>query len=528
MQKERVNSGNQDVSTKWDNAWVLIPIALACLPLLLFGTPSFYGDDYHSFLGLQENGFWGYYWHWLDNYGMSYRPIGILLSNSAYYFIDRNETVFYWASMLLYSFVVFLVFHFLKKITGNISFAVFAAVFFALFPFNSTAFLQLPSLYMIIATVLIVLLIGLVGVKKSDYDVKSLIILSVSWVFILFVYEQVTGLVAVITLLIFSGRRVYGYSVAFTKSLKPALLLAVVTLLFMWLYFYAAGNPKIVTLQTINNEVIDQRETAGKEQLEASTNAIAVQKSSVDDTRFQSVMTKTKKVYSYLVHSIKYTWSSLIAEGVYGYLVLLIFLFSTIVIYYLPVEPIRRSTAGVTALLGFLWCVSTISPFLLYKSVHIPPYNFMIPSIGAGILLVGLYWLLWPQKFDEIAKRVFRFGLSAVLIFFAFIQYGYYFGLKEELSYWQNVAENVKIITPAIDAGRVVQITKIPEKNNRHIFWLEKAVGERYFSVQFGENQYEYVFEISTDGSHKSIRISLQESTGTVQVYDFGNLQNRL
>ena len=54
----------------------------------------------------------------------------------------------------------------------------------------------------------------------------------------------------------------------------------------------------------------------------------------------------------------------------------------------------------------------------------------------------------------------------------------------EELLYWKNLAfiTNNQIVNTGYKNS--ILIENIPKKNNDHIFWLEKAVGKRYFLLQ--------------------------------------------
>jgi hypothetical protein len=500
----------------WSKFWITFPILLVCLPVILFGHPPFYGDDFHYLLGFQENGFWGNTWVWLDTYGLAYRPIGIFISNTLFYLFSDNEIVIYWVSLLLYFIVIYNLFLYLEKITKNLAVTVFVTMFFSLFPFNPTAFLQLSSNYMLVVSILTIIFIGEIGVKKNDINLRYLFLLCISWLGLLFIYEQVTGLVAVVVLLMFFLHSHLGLKVAFQKSFLPSVMLGLTTLIFVLVYFFSSGNPKIESIERINQQ---------DEIARVSSNNIVTEQLAKSETigRIQSIKLKIYKVYSFSSKNIKYAFFSLIEEGFLGVVLLILVCFFSILFLLLPVEPIKRKKALVIFFLGFVWVASTISPFLLYEQIHIPPYTLLIPSIGAALLMIGFFWSVWPSRYYRTAIVVFKINLSILVFFFTLLQYGYYFGLREELSYWKMLSVDIKHVLPQVDAGKIIIIRSIPEKNNQHIFWLEKAVGKRYFKVQFEGKPYKFIF--TTDGIFKSITVSSDSTIGETNVYEYKTLK---
>ena len=79
-------------------------------------------------------------------------------------------------------------------------------------------------------------------------------------------------------------------------------------------------------------------------------------------------------------------------------------------------------------------------------------------------------------------------------------QYGYYFGLKEELAYWNMIADEFNQKIKETDQNGKIQIKTI-DRSNKHIFWIEKSIGLRHFSNLIEHNQVDYMIERLSDST---------------------------
>ncbi|MDH5523645.1 MAG: hypothetical protein OEY01_06590 [Desulfobulbaceae bacterium] len=85
------------------------------------------------------------------------------------------------------------------------------------------------------------------------------------------------------------------------------------------------------------------------------------------------------------------------------------------------------------------------------------------------------------------------------------------------------MSKRVEPILSVVGKGHIVQVEGIPKKYNNHIFWLEKAVGIRYFLTLLGEKG--YGLDIHTNHNMRLIRISLKDSSGSIQKFNFNSMQ---
>ena len=120
---------------------IFIFIFLISLPLMFFGDPGFYGDDYHYIQS--NNNFTSFEMlnQWFESYGLAYRPIGIVIHLMLFKLFTSNSILAYIVSLILYVLLTYRAFSLSIKITDEKSiFPLFILVFFAFFPFNATAF----------------------------------------------------------------------------------------------------------------------------------------------------------------------------------------------------------------------------------------------------------------------------------------------------------------------------------------------------------------------------------------------------
>ena len=99
-------------------------------------------------------------------------------------------------------------------------------------------------------------------------------------------------------------------------------------------------------------------------------------------------------------------------------------------------------------------------------------------------------------------------------MFFYIIQASYLIGLKEELLYWKNLAFITNNQLDNADYKNSILIENIPKKDSKHIFWLEKAVGKRYFVFQINKLSNKKYFIESTD----SIKIINNKDTKSLYI----------
>ncbi|MDH5523646.1 MAG: hypothetical protein OEY01_06595 [Desulfobulbaceae bacterium] len=420
--------------------WMFIPSLMVALPMLFFGNPGFYGDDLHFFQGIDKVGTWGYIWGWMSNYGAVYRPVGITVETLLYVIFGGRSFLIYWVSMMIYIGAVCILFSQLWQLTRNLFVSAFVAMFFALFPFNSTAFLQLSSMYMVVACLLTIQMIGVVAQTRGVLNVGQTFAWGVAWLLLLLTYEQIAGLVSVICLLLFLVNVREGFQVACQRPLAPCISLCLVTILFMVMYMITPNNPKIVSLKTINqkdSEVMTKSFSKNEQESDQIINAVsvAVDNSSMKSVgRYSAILSRVSKVFGFFIDGVGYGWSSLMQQGALGMVAVFTILFAATLVFFIPITPLDRGLASVFILLGFVWSLSTIAPFLLYKAVHIPPYTLLLPGIGVGVMVIGFLGMICPAKNIRVRATVLKSSFVSIMLIFSLLQYGYFFGLREELS----------------------------------------------------------------------------------------------
>ena len=74
------------------SALIFLSILMTSLPLILFGVPGFYGDDFNMLESLEiGDGIIGSVQLWISEYGLVYRPFGALFLNSVYGFFGHQK-----------------------------------------------------------------------------------------------------------------------------------------------------------------------------------------------------------------------------------------------------------------------------------------------------------------------------------------------------------------------------------------------------------------------------------------------------
>jgi hypothetical protein len=462
---------------------------LVTAPILLFGFPPFYGDDYHFVDLIREQGAWTGISRWVEEYGISYRPLGIVFLYLVYGTLGFSEIAMYSIALIVFLLFTFASFWALtKQRTDNLN-NFFIVGFVAFFPFAPTAFFQISSMIMIMVGILFILLLVKVLQDKALENKKRLFFLSLGFLLILFIYEQVVGLVAVLALLILLLNFKEGHSVAVKRTLVFSGVFGLISALFIAVYFFSPGNPKIVSLKKLNEKASKTQKTAIVKTKAKVINQVKP-KTLAKVNRISGLERKLAKVRKFFVQNHLYAWNSLTEKGSKGYLVIFLVFISFVPIWFLPNRRMERKRAFSFLIIGFTWFTVTVAPFALYKAFHLPPYVLVIPSAGLGMMTIGLFWLLWPERFVALPSYFLKVVFSLMILAFPFQQYGYYFGLNEELSFWRSATDRLVESKGALLKGGGISLDNVPPKNNKHIFWLEKAVGERYAMKLLGEKYF--------------------------------------
>lgn len=496
--------------------WMILPCILTVMPLLIFGSPGFYGDDFDLIFGIEQYGYGGFVQNWISNYGIIYRPIGFSLAILPYEFFSENPYLLYWISWLFYSFLIIVLFRQLWNLTNNLFFSSFAVSFFALFPLNPTAFLQLPSMIVTVAIFYTILLIGPTILKRGNISGRRVIYLALLWMILLLTYEQMIGLVIVIVLIVFLMNLEQNSKIAFQRSFVIVIVMGFISIIFFIGYITAPNNPKMVALKKIN--IIDSNENRIQNSPDGQLQKIK-QINKALSSRYNGFKERVVLTSGYLVNSINYSLGIIFERSIKGIILIVLLLLAVILCCFIPVNPLDKRMAKGLFFVGFTWAIVTISPFLLYDSFHMPPYSLMIPSIGLGIFSAGLLNTVFLWKNSRFSKLVAKCIFGLVLAGFSVSQYGYYFSLREELAYWNEISEYIKPAMSQVDQEQSLKINNIPEKKNRHVFWLEGLIGQRYLRHLLDDKTSKLV--IHHDLLAKTIDIGLSKNPKSLLVYKF-------
>tara|TARA_B100001057_G_C22649955_1_gene871703 strand:+ start:371 stop:820 length:450 start_codon:yes stop_codon:yes gene_type:complete len=100
------------------------------------------------------------------------------------------------------------------------------------------------------------------------------------------------------------------------------------------------------------------------------------------------------------------------------------------------------------------------------------------------------FFILWNNYFNTEKKKIIynKKSFFIVLILFSTIHTSYFFGLKEELSFLNNISSKINIYSSKIKTNDNIIITNIPDKKNKHIFWIENAISKRYLMYKINNN----------------------------------------
>jgi hypothetical protein len=458
---------------------------LILIPFVIFGVPGYYGDDLHLLGALGKHGFWGAMRQWFEHYGLGYRPIGILLDYLLYGLIGDNPVVAYVANAVIFFAIALAVFGAVKRVVGDEMMALFVASFYALFPFGSTAYLQLSSFCMLVAILMVVALIG--GLLTSSRWYTSWLGawgVAVIWVAVLLTYEQPAGLYAFLGIALLV-RLHAGAGLFQSKAVvRLGTAMTIGTVLFLSLYLMHPGNPKIVSLEKIVSQSAAASDAPGRpvQALEELAPVVSAGAEPPEQTR-------GGKLLRFFSENVAYALRNLISEplGVLAFSCS----FGLIVhgLFRVRVRAISHKLAVGCVLFGALWAFLSILPFFLYGRFTAPPYVFTLPSIGMGITAYGLIWAVLPSTLGlSFRANLLRLLFGGTVVLFALQQYGYFFGLNDELRYYRSLAERITPVKEKLLRGVVLAVEGVPVRPNGHIFWLEKAVGNRALISALGDD----------------------------------------
>lgn len=309
--------------------------------------------------------------------------------------------------------------------------------------------------------------------------------LGLIWMAILFSYEQITGLILILFFLFFI-KTDFNSQEEVRNFVAKFLSLTFVTLLFIFLFFNSSNNPKVTTLEELNEKTSElkiDKDIIIESKQETST---------FYSSRIGALFDKIDRSVDFLVTNTKYAFSKLFDNLILGLILVLFPLIPVFLVFKNIIRGPPKKMSLNYCFIGSLWLFGSLSPFFLYKSVHIPPYVLLLPSIGLGLLVYGLYWLVWPGRYKLFASHLYKFCFVSLFTFFQINQYGIYFGIKEELSYWEGIAENYI---------NEKDLSSVRPKENTHIFWSEKLYGHRHFLNLTGKSidSFEVIYNQKTN-----------------------------
>lgn len=478
----------------YSSFWILYLFLGLVFPFVWFGIIGFYGDDFSQILGIEEFGFLGNISQWIYSYGIFYRPLGYFILTSIYFFLGWSEVLIYIFSLLLFFLSCYFTYLLSYKFFSNKFLSVFVTLFFGFFPFNASAYLQISSSYMIICYSFVAFFfLKLISYLNEESKKYKLLLLNISWFLILLIYEQATGLILIILTNIFFVNFFKNEDIWVKKSCIQSFGFVLITILFVLLYFGSSGNPKVETLIELNNQAI------GTISSTISSGEIIQNESN----RLTSLVLKIVNSFSLFYMNFPYVFENL-GTNIFIFLILLTFLMS----YLMPdkIDVPNKNELLKIFFIGLLWTSSTVAPFFLYDSFYMPPYVFLFPSYGIGLLFFSIFFLLFKSMNDFLNNFSFKFLVFSFTLFFIVQNYGIYLGTKEEINFWKRLSNDIKD-SSMFDNKKSLIIDKNISFKNNHIFWLEELYGIRYFKHSLGKK----LDQIKIVSKGKEIHIELYD-----------------
>ena len=291
-----------------------------------------------------------------------------------------------------------------------------------------------------------------------------IILSSLIWCIALFTHEQITGLVIVFFILQLGFQKERElYKKCYNALIKVSPIF-ITTMIFMALYFSLDSNPKLDVVKEIN---INKTEKLNDENIEFYNKKRSN----------RSFFIRINQLINFYLLNLLYSLNNLFSSGFRGLLIL----FITIILVLSTRYKISNHNQNTFNFIGLTWFIVTMMPFALFRGFHIPVYNLLLPAVGLSIIIYNLITKIFKNNFLTYSIIIKLFIFSSIIN-----QYGIFFGLKEELSYWENVGNRLKPYKKELLNGNEVLINNINEKKNKHIFWLERANGYRHLNNKVG------------------------------------------
>ena len=494
---------------------------LLLLPSIFFGFPDYYGDDYH-FINIEakESFYLQSLITWVDSYGISYRPVGILINIFLYKIFSWNVLIFYFFSVLAYLMLAYRTYTLSLKISDHqLDLSIFIFIFFIFFPFNSSVYYQLISMYMVVTYIgLFYFLEKFIDYYEPSFG-KSLIF-SLCWLILLFSYESLIGISIVIPILYFFKTRNSPQLFLLKNYLYIFVTIGVPTVIFLFLYLSNPLNAKLNSL----TEIISSESTSISIESKKDSEKIIEKENNINNKKIEGFLNKSKKTFLFFKGSISYFFEFSKTNYFFIFLYLIFILLIAINIFNIKLDTTPANISFTYILFGLLWTSGAIAPFLLYPGFVIPVYHLLLPCFGIAFLFYGTTALILGEKKSFLIKSLFLL----VLILFSTIHISYFFGLKEELSFLNNISSKINIYSSNIKTNENIIITNIPDKKNKHIFWIENAISKRYLKYKINNNRNNKFKVENTDSIHffkeqtkNLIRINFSQNTDKYHYFDF-------
>ncbi len=453
-----------------------LSFAILVFPFYIFGPIGFYNDDFHFLETISQEGALSGIKHWLREYGVFYRPVAIVLLYLLYFLLGSSPIAIYSFSYLLFSLLGYLTYRVVSKATSSQAVGLVSFLFVIFFIFSSTAFLQNSSSCMNWGTVLSLLLFSHIYFKESYYKHSHLAKYSLLWLILCFNYEQVLGISCafIITL---SIKHFSKEPATWIKTvIKPTIYFGVTSSVFLLTYLTAQTNPKMTSLKKFNTDKvsIEKKKVSNK-----SLTEIEIKKTLHKKGRIAGLRIKLLNVSRFLKLNYFYSIQEIKKEGVQGFIYFfLVIILALLCLLLRPHIPTLKVSMALF-ITGSSWTFFTVAPFLLYRNFSMPPYTLTVPSIGVAIVLASLPGLLLQITNKKIAVWSLKIIAIFISLTFPISQIGYYFGLKYELTYWDSVAKELSLKFPSA-VTQNIEVVNLPDKTNKHIFWMRKTIGTRY------------------------------------------------
>jgi hypothetical protein len=463
---------------------------LICTPLLFFGHPGYYGDDLHLIEGISSLGVFGAIENWMNEYGAGYRP-GVALLYYFYYVFSDSPALMYFLNIICFFSIALVVYRGIIRLFDDQLLAASMAGFVVFFPLSSTSYLQLSSMTMFISVILVVgLTFRLISNTLAFEKWPLWMAPAILWVLALWIYEQPIALIlfAFVTLILCLRFQWFLHSGVSIFKLGTCVTLA--TLIFLGGYLGGPNNPKMKSvknyqaIQSTQIQTLLEKKGLAKIPIEINKD-ISQNKRPTDAVLITS---RLQKLQTFFIDNFYYVFANASTEPFFivvyiGCVGLIIFS-----VISLQARRIPRGVALVILLLGLFWAFLSVLPFFLYGRFTAPAYVFVLPSVGLGAAVFGSYWTFMPQAFAErvTALRTLKMLTITLFIIFSVQQVGYFFGLQEELRYSKALATFLDPHKSDLLEGSTIAVRNFTEKKNRHIFWLEKAMGRRLLINNMG------------------------------------------